>query len=417
MMKWGLPLLLLGCASILPGRAQVPQVTAPKAVISQPLIADNQQFLANDGTTDDGGKDKDTYQNYFHVKVPATNLIFPLAQTYSSWNDSENEKEFTNPATYRAAISVNRGPWTQLTWGGAKSKECPFHEVILNDPVAVPVKPGDVIYLRTEISVPAGGKWGLGAQAREGDPDANWTEGGTNTADDVLLSDRANFKPQAGLFTHTAQGVFGTPVGSPDFTPAIILGDSISPYVLTAVSKMGNQVPLAYFGQAGESANRFWNGGIDRQRLLGGYDVMLYQYGVNDLRTKIPFATMKSDAQNIWAAFQAAGGKHLILFTLTPLSKSTDKWVTEKGQTPDFEPEARTQYNDFVRGLTDKDVGMKLTVIDTAALFETTKDDSLWKPGADEKALTDDGCHPNGQGYPLIEAELGPKIREAVLAK
>ena len=415
MLKWALfPFLPLMAGGLLAQTAGVG--TAPKAVISQPLIADNPRFLALYGTTNDDGKFKETYQNVFHVKVPATNLLFPFAQSYSDWNLSENEKDFSNPATYRAAISVNRGPWTQLTWGGAKSKLCPFHEVIVNDPVPVTVKAGDAIYVRTEITVPPGGKWGLGPQATGGDPKAQWSEGGTKSADDVLLSDQANFFPDVGKFTHTAQGVFGTPVGAPDFAPAIILGDSVSPYVLGAAAKIGNQAPLAYFGQPNESADRFWNAGYARQRLLGGYEVMLYQYGVNDLRTGVPFATMKTDAQNIWAAFRAAGGKHLIVFTLTPLSSSTDHWVTEKGQTPGFEPAARTQYNDFVRGLTDRDVGMKLTVIDTAALFESTRNNSLWKPTADGKAMTDDGCHPNDQGYRCIELGIGDKTRAAIVA-
>lgn len=150
--------------------------------LDRPLIADNQQFLALMGTTDNKGLCRNTYQNWFKVKVAATGLLFPLAQTYSSWNDSEKQTEFANPATYRAAVSLNKGRWTQLAWGGAKSKECALGEIILNDPVEISVKPGDTIYMRTEIQVPRGGKWGLGIQARSADEDPNWTEGGVNSA-------------------------------------------------------------------------------------------------------------------------------------------------------------------------------------------------------------------------------------------
>ena len=59
--------------------------------LDRPLIADNQQFLALAGTTDNKGLCRNTYQNWFKVKVAATGLLFPLSQTYSSWNDSEKQ--------------------------------------------------------------------------------------------------------------------------------------------------------------------------------------------------------------------------------------------------------------------------------------------------------------------------------------
>ena len=391
--------------------------STPAAPGGRVLIADNQQFLALNGTTDNKGLFKNTYQNVFRPKVAATNLVFPLAQAYSSWNDSENQKEFDNPATYRAAVSVNKGAWAQLTWNGEQQKICQMREVIFNDPLKVEVKPGDLIYLRTEISVPAGGKWSLGPQARgeSFDADPNWTGGGTNSADDVLLSAKGDFSPLYGLFLHTSQGVFGEPTTKAEVHPAVILGDSISPYVLSAAEKIGNAAPLMYFGQPGETGAHFWNAGSARQKLLGGMEVMMYQYGVNDLRGKQPFADMKSDAMNTWKAFKDAGGTRLVVFTSTPLSRSTDKWQTVENQTPDYEPAVRAQWNDFLRGLDERQAGLEVTLIDTTALLETAPNSSLWRLTPEGAPTTDDGVHPNGAGYVWIEKELGEKIRNAVL--
>lgn len=385
----------------------------PEGVIQ---IADNQQFIALNGTTDNKGLGRNTYQNWFRIKVPATGLQFPFVQTYSSWNDSEAQKEFDNPATYRAVFSLNRGPWTQLTWKGEKTGTAKMREVIWNDPLPVTVKPGDIVVLRTEISVPPGGKWGLGPQARgEGGPDPNWQSGGTNIGDDVLFSDHADFRPQSGLYTHTAQGVFGKPVGQPDVHPALILGDSISPYVMNAADRIGNAAPLMYFGQPAETAARFWKAGAGRQQLLGGHEVMLYQYGVNDLRNRCQFEELKTAAQGTWEAFKKAGGVRLVLFTATPLSSSTDHWQTVENQKADFVPLVRAQWNDFVRAQNNKTTGLQVVVIDTAALLETAPNSSIWKLTPDGKPSTDDGCHPNGAGYGWIEKELGETIRQAVV--
>ena len=421
MKPWAYSLLVCASVGAFAGQGETNGVggTAPKAVLSIPLIADNQQFLALAGTTDNKGLFKNTYQNWFRVKVAATDLVFPFVQTYSSWNDSEAQKEFDNPATYRAAVSINRGPWTQLTWGGAKQKTAAMRDVITNDPLKIEVKPGDTIYLRTEITVPPGGKWGLGPQARgdASDPDPNWIGGGVNTAQDVLFSDKADFRPQAGLFTHTSQGVFGKPVGKIDFHPVVILGDSISPYVMTAVASIGDAAPIMYFGQPAETAGRFWQAGEGRQKLLGGYESMLYQYGVNDLRTRRSFEALSSDALNTWKAFKAAGGKHLMVFTSTPLSTSSDRWQTLEGQKPDFQPEVRTRWNGFLCALDERQTGLKVTVIDTAALLESTPSSGLWKTTPEGKPATDDGCHPNAAGYAWIEKELGGKIRAAILSQ
>jgi hypothetical protein len=421
MKRWACSLLACAAAGVLAGQVDTNGVAgvAPPAALSIPLIADNQQFLALAGTTDNKGLFKNTYQNLFRVKVAATDLVFPFVQTYSSWNDSEAQKEFDNPATYRAAVSINHGPWRQLTWAGAERRTVAMREVITNDPLKVEVKPGDTLHVRTEITVPPGGKWGLGPQAQGDafDPDPNWTGGGVNTAEDVLLSDKADFRPQAGLFTHTSQGVFGKPVGRSAFHPVIILGDSISPYVATAVSKIGDAVPIMYFGQPAESAGRFWRAGEGRQKLLGGYESMLYQYGVNDLRSRRAFEDLKSDAVNTWKAFRAAGGRHLMVFTSTPLSTSSNQWQTLEGQRPEFEPDVRARWNEFLRALNEGQTGLNVTIIDTAALLESTPSSSMWRLTPEGKPATDDGCHPNAAGYAWIEKELGESIRLAILSQ
>ncbi len=385
-----------------------------KVKIDRPLIADNQQFGYECGTTDNKGLCRNTTQFSYHVKVAATGLILPLSQTYSTWKESENQKEFTNSATYRAAISINKGPWVQLTWGGAKSKECPFHEMIINDQVMSPVKPGDVVYLRTEITVPKGGKWGMNLQARGGD-EKNWMQGATNTADDVLFSDKADFSPQSGIYIHSAIGLFGTPTDKAVFHPTVLVGDSIAGYVFDPAAAVGNQAPIANVAMAGESTNRFWTAGKIRQALFAGCDTMLFQDGVNDMREGKTFEELKTAANGIWEAFRASGGKHLIVFTITPLSKSTDKWTTEEGQTADFKPDERQKWNDYVRGLSEKDVKMTVTVIDTASFFESAPNNSIWKP-MPKGPVTDDGCHPNALAVSYLSEKVGPLIKKAILS-
>lgn len=391
-----------------------PAAHSPAAPIDRPAIADNQQFGYACGATDNKGLCKNTYQFSYHVKVAATGLIFPLSQTYSSWSASENQTEFTNPATYRAAISINKGVWTQLTWGGAKTKECAFHEMIVNDPVMSAVKPGDTVYVRTEITVPPGGKWGYNLQAREGG-DKNWSQGGTNTTDDVLLSDTADFSPQMGIYIHSALGMFGTPATTTGLHPSALVGDSIAGYVFDPALAVGNSAPIINLAMSGESAGRFLAAGKIRQTLFGGCDTLLFQDGVNDMREGKTFAQLKDSATTIWDAFRRAGGKHLIVFTITPLSTSTDKWATETGQTAAFAPDQRKLWNDYVRHLTAKDVKMSVTVIDTAAIFESAPNNSLWKP-APKGASTDDGIHPNAVGGAYLAEHVNQQIKDAIAA-
>jgi len=400
--------LLVCCASAL--WAATPAVQ-PR--IDRPLIADNQQFGYAIGTSDNKGLGKNTYQFSYLVKVAATGLVFPHSQTYSSWNASENQQEVTNAATYRAAISINKGPWVLLTWDGVTSKTCACHALILNDPVMRAVKPGDRVYLRTEITVPAGGKWGMNLQARDGD-DKNWTQGATNTADDVLTSNNADFSPQIGLFIHSALGLFGTPTEKTVIHPTVVVGDSIAGYVLDAAATVGNSAPIANLAMAGESTRRFWTAGSIRQALFAGCDTMVFQDGVNDLREGATFAQLQSAANKVWEAFRVAGGKHLIVCTATPLSCSTDKWATEAGQTADFDPAQRQRWNDYLRLLSEKDLHLTVTVIDAAAVFESTPNNSLWKP-LPKGASSDDGVHPNATGGAALAEGVGPAIKKAIL--
>ena len=140
----------------------------------------------------------------------------------------------------RSAISINKGPWIHLTWKGAKSKECAFGQIILNDPVEASVKSGDVIYVRTEIQVPPNGKWGLGIQARSGDDNPNWTEGATNSGEDVLLSDKADFRPQLGLYTHSAHGVL---------KEVAMAREEVIPIVQIIGRRSGRNTPVAKAGR------------------------------------------------------------------------------------------------------------------------------------------------------------------------
>lgn len=405
-------IMLVMCLTTFNSYSVIAESTPVKPGIDRPIIADNQQFNGY-GITDNKGLCKNTYQFSYKVKVAATGLILPHSQTYPSYKDSEKQEEFTNPATYRAAISINKGPWIQLTWGEAKVKECAFREMIINDPVMTQVKPGDAVYLRSEITVPKGGKWGMTMQARN-DVENNWIQGATNTAEDVLLSDKADFSPQKGLFIHSALGLFGKPVDATIFHSTVLIGDSIAGYIYNQAASIGNQVPIANLAMAGESAQRFNSAGSIRQALFAGCDTMLFQDGVNDMREGKTFEELKSAASSIWEKFRVSGGKHLIVFTITPLSKSTDKWATDAGQTPDFSPAERQKWNDYLRNLSEKDVNMAVTVIDSAAVFESTPNNSLWKP-LPKGASSNDGVHPNGVGVSYLVEHVGPMIKKAIV--
>ena len=111
------------------------------------------------------------------------------------------------------------------------------------------------------------------------------------------------------------------------------------------VGAIGNRVPVFNVCQAAESTERVWTAGQVRRRFFAGCGTLLFQDGVNDLRNRRTFEQLRSDATSIWEAFRLQGGMRLIVFTLTPLSRSTDKFATESGQTPDFIPEERRKWN------------------------------------------------------------------------
>lgn len=127
--------------------------------------------------------------------------------------------------------------------------------------------------------------------------------------------------------------------------PAAVMGDSLTAgdYVWRQFLR-ANHIPHVHIGRGTETAKNFLLNDAKsayRRRLagLGGFTRAVYQYGTNDLATNAPTQTLtlfQSNTNTLVALLKTWGAGEVMVGTLPPTTKSTDKWATLANQTLDM---------------------------------------------------------------------------------
>jgi len=117
--------------------------------------------------------------------------------------------------------------------------------------------------------------------------------------------------------------------------------------------------------RVGESATNFDASGTKRMQLAGMCSHVIENLGGNDILAGYAFdPTLTLYKRILWNQF----GKPLnriFSMTIDPVTSSSDLWTTTQNQTPEPFASQFTQYNSFIRGLSNG-----ITPIDTASALE-----------------------------------------------
>ncbi len=304
-----------------------------------------------------------------------------------------------------ALFRTVNSPIENLTFGGLSQILIPAGGYVVTDPVTGQL-PSAGWYYRLEFET-----------TRSGQALPQWVgEGGTfigstRTGVDVMSTPTVTGFTDDGLARiHGPLAILGIAVAPPSgiYTSNRLsaVGDSIADggqFFTTAI----NNANTAYFWmpQAGHAAADY-TGRRDlyassRKDLLFNAPTLIYQWGVNDLRTNLPSGSLIASLGVVAADFKAAGGRRIIVTTLTPITTSTDNWTTQSGQTVSFDPHW-TNYNNYVRNLTSAQVSnLEVYVLDVASGLNNISDPNKWPSG-----ITTDGVHPNSSGNSLLTAAI-----------
>lgn len=126
------------------------------------------------------------------------------------------------------------------------------------------------------------------------------------------------------------------------------------------------------------------------------FSAAVSQCAVNDLTEGATLANLRT-----WEAALAAKlpGKRRFRTTVTPISTSTDSFVTTVNQTPHSSNSVRSSFNALARA------GLFGTTLEIADAWEFGRDSGKWRAPSDglPAAITADGKHPNNAAFPLIK--------------
>lgn len=304
--------------------------------------------------------------------------------------------------TYKAALEAYGKAWP-VTFSGSRTVVLAPGEEVLSDPVPVKLLKGSFVYARTFVVVDTlGKKWvvspvGMSLALGEGYfTGADVSDAVTTPVSSAvpacgpvaILANLPATRPVIGMIgSSTLQGQGDTPeaptwdVGWP--ARAFGINDS--------VVKIGIASDSAYNWISG---NSHWK----RQHLVSnGVTHCMVQVGQNDvLNTGVTVETTKQQLTQLWDMINGLGFP-LILTTFTPVSTSTDSWVTLANQTPAASNTKRQEMNAWMRS---RPYSGAVDLWDIADVAEDKTGGSYtgkWK--VDGGSWTTDGQHMSQRGH------------------
>lgn len=235
--------------------------------------------------------------------------------------------------------SINSGSLYPVTFRGVATTVIAPGGFAVSDPIPARLIKNQFIYTRTLVAVTSGQKWPL----------SQYVGGGDINYQDAFLLDSltgASGGAMTGASTFGAgygpSAIIGTlAAGTADPKVYLFSGDSIAFGSGATEQDLGFLARAAYrdglaflnIGRPSELATGF-QGVSRRQRmpLAAGCTHVVNEYGVNDLNSAVPLATLQAAQLDIWSDF-ASRRLRVFQSTITPVTTSSDGWITLANQT------------------------------------------------------------------------------------
>ncbi len=326
--------------------------------------------------------------------------VVSLRIIYSNWYvdyQSGWEVASSQDAFVAASIEYPPGVLHQVTWEREKIGRIPAGNDLISDEIFVKIRRGSTFFVRTWMSCESGiictNKWKISDNLH-----GDYFSASDGTVEDLTM------KTVELRGVETEFGIAPTALVSATRCPsAFIAGDS-------RAGGLGDLFDGLH-GDKGEVARSigprygYINAGVagdwlhhasrnfDRRRKVARFcSHVILNYGINDLYNGRNANDVLSDLKLLQQQFEDL---FIIQTTLTPVSISTDGWSSERNQSPHMCDANRLAFNEAIRA------GFSLAHahVDNASAVESATSSGIWLVGQMGQRLTDDGLHPNLQGY------------------
>lgn len=349
------------------------------------------------------------------VNVEAGTVRLAYGNVY---NNVGVETDGPNNVTVKAAIEFSSGGYiVPVRFSGSRTVVIPPGGVVWSDPVSVDAAVGDYFYSRTLVTVGSGSeRWPVGWATLTADGEGvevsvDKVDSGTVAANNTFC-----YGPMAisGRVSGTPLKVLGG-VGD-----SIMSGNGDSNTKGWWYRKFSGVVPeqrVAYPSEQGLSF-ALPTRRQSRMQFIDACTSIICGYGINDVKSAVAAVQIKRDMITCWR-YGARRGCAVYQHTLTPVTTSTDSWVTTVNQTVTANEANRTAVNDWLRDgapFTTNDfepaaigasggsvvrTGMAAhpltALLEFADVVETSHNSGIWKA-----SNTGDGTHPNATGHQAL---------------
>lgn len=336
----------------------------------------------------------------------------------------------TNDITIEASIEYPAGTFTRVTFNsGSTSALVKYGQYLESDPVSVIIPNNTVFWTRTNVLVTAGQKWIYTHQTYSTYNSEGVVVGSNSVMSGTITTSNTRcFGPSLILGTQSTNKKCVYLVGD---SLSVGLGDDGSgiPNLGSGISggifyrAFSYNYPVIQGNVPGQAlANYRTNGGRKIFPFMSACEAMICELGVNDIKAGVTFATLQADYVYLWDLFFAKGVP-VYQTTITPVSKSTDGWVTTGNQTTDISNPVRVNVNNWIRDGAPmyKDTRLPaptgssgsniirmgsayhpvVKYYEIADLVETARDSGIWKAG-----YTTDGLHGVPTSYAIMSAAI-----------
>jgi lysophospholipase L1-like esterase len=357
--------------------------------------------------------------NIDFLQVEYPNYI--VATSSSSPTGTGQEVTSNGDFTIHVGLEYEDGTIAEFKWGGGALGTIPALSSGVSDVLNLPkrINEGDRFWLRPWVQA-AGTIIYLNATSMVGGIEGPLGDG-------MVVGTTVGAVPDISQTAGAITG--GVSPGSPiNYYPSAIIattrkrsvlaiGDSRCLGTFDTLDRTGNTGEIcrgvgkrfAYINAGVSSDRATWWAVNNAQRLhLANYvsDVVI-QLGVNDLRSGAgnrTAAQLTADIQTIVNAVKAQNPNvHVWIATVSPVSASSDSFVSTGNQTTDANDAARITYNGNVRGNTTTAITGVSGHIEIADHVENTRDAGKWQISTATNYFTGDGLHENQPGYLRIE--------------
>jgi hypothetical protein len=340
------------------------------------------------------------------------------------YNNAGTETVGPNDITVKAYLEFPLAStyYVPVTFGGAPTVVIKPGGIVWSDPIALDLPVGSTFYSRTNVSVATtANRWPIGWATLTADGEGvitgvDYADGsGTVTANNTFCYSPLSIRGRTSCLTKAVAGI-GDSIMSGS-------GDSNTKgWWFRSFTDVVPEQRISYASEQATAFNRPDRRGL-RLPLLDGCTHLICANGVNDVKAPQTVATIKAELISNWRYGMRRGMK-VWQTTVTPVTTSTDGWVTTANQTVTANEANRTAVNDWLRDGAPLDsvtfaaqaigsvsselpsyvrtrdgstvragaAGHPLTgVLEFADAVETSRNSGIWKAG-----YTSDGTHPLG---------------------